>query len=179
MLLGGGFAREVDRLINMFRLEEKQLAKSSSSGSTGTARESIQPWTEFKAEEADDKDDSDEDEGDIDDDEDEGLVSEEQDVDLETPKSKGGVNENRKNYWQLRKLYQRSKQYIFVAATLPNSGKKSPGALLKRLFPEAKTVSGNLLHFHNPRFVALFVADSLSCYYIIPDQRSHIAVPVT
>ncbi|CAM6113199.1 unnamed protein product [Calypogeia fissa] len=156
MLLGGGFAREVDRLINMFRLEEKQLAKSSSSGATKQMQEHIKPWTEFKVEEADEGTlDAADDEEEPDDNEDEGLLTEEDteedDVVLEIPKTHAGVNENRKNYWLIRKQYKRSKQYIFVAATLPNSGKKSPGALLKRLFPDAKTVNGNLLHFHNPR----------------------------
>eukprot|EP00252_Welwitschia_mirabilis_P026912 TRINITY_DN9012_c0_g1_i1.p1 TRINITY_DN9012_c0_g1~~TRINITY_DN9012_c0_g1_i1.p1 ORF type:complete len:310 (-),score=77.98 TRINITY_DN9012_c0_g1_i1:469-1365(-) len=50
-----------------------------------------------------------------------------------------------------RRLYKRSKQYIFVAATLPESGKKTAGGLLKRFFPDATWISGSFLHQHNPR----------------------------
>ncbi|CAH1434082.1 unnamed protein product [Lactuca virosa] len=50
-----------------------------------------------------------------------------------------------------REIYERSKQYIFVAATLPENGKRTAGGELKRLFPEATWVSGHYLHRHNPR----------------------------
>ena len=43
-----------------------------------------------------------------------------------------------------REIYERSKQYIFVAATLPENGKKTAGGELKRLFQEAKWVKRTL-----------------------------------
>ncbi|KAM1498229.1 hypothetical protein PS1_021453 [Malus domestica] len=52
---------------------------------------------------------------------------------------------------RVRKVYKSSKQYIFVAATLPANGKRTAGAVLKKMFPEADWVSGNYLHCHNPR----------------------------
>lgn len=48
-------------------------------------------------------------------------------------------------------MWVRSKQFIFVAATLPDSGKMSVGAMLRKQFPEAAYVRGGLLHQHNPR----------------------------
>lgn len=56
-----------------------------------------------------------------------------------------------KGWRRVREIYSRSKQYIFVAATLPVNGKKTAGGVLKRMFPDATWVSGNYLHRHNPR----------------------------
>jgi hypothetical protein len=53
-------------------------------------------------------------------------------------------------------MYSRSKQYVFVAATLPQSGKKTAGGVLKHLFPDAIWVSGTYLHRHNPRYALYF-----------------------
>ncbi|KAK3443112.1 hypothetical protein EUGRSUZ_B03365 [Eucalyptus grandis] len=57
----------------------------------------------------------------------------------------------RRDWRRVRKTYARSKQYIFVAATLPANGKKTAGAVLKKMFPDASWISGNYLHYHNPR----------------------------
>lgn len=59
---------------------------------------------------------------------------------------------NRRDWRRVRKIYDRSKQYIFVAATLPLNGKRTAGGTLKRIFPDASWVSGNYLHRQNPRF---------------------------
>ncbi|MCI21062.1 DEAD-box ATP-dependent RNA helicase 22-like, partial [Trifolium medium] len=56
----------------------------------------------------------------------------------------------RSDWRRVRKHFERSKQYVFVAATLPVNGKKTAGALLKHMFPNAEWVSGNYLHCHNP-----------------------------
>lgn len=56
-----------------------------------------------------------------------------------------------RDWRRVRKLYTRSKQYIFVAATLPANGKRTAGAVLKKMFPDAVWVNGNYLHCHNPR----------------------------
>lgn len=59
---------------------------------------------------------------------------------------------NQKDWRRVRKIYDRSKQYIFVAATLPLNGKRTAGGILKRMFTDANWVSGNYLHRQNPRF---------------------------
>lgn len=56
-----------------------------------------------------------------------------------------------RDWRRTREVYSRSKQYIFVAATLPGSGKKTAGGVLKRMFPTAIWVNGSYLHRHNPR----------------------------
>lgn len=77
-----------------------------------------------------------------------------------------------KDWRRVRKVYRRSKQYIFVAATLPGSGKKTAGGVLKRMFPDATWVSGNYLHCHNPRCATYFL--SLFCllqYHAVPVSK--------
>ncbi len=150
MLLSGGFENHVMRLIHMFRLKEKQIAKSAASESTSESGD-FRPWTEFEraettAEDASDAEDNLDDESDEDEEEESsGLNEGEANIKRE---------DMRKKDWQRsRKLYTRSKQYIFAAATLPDLGRKSPGAVLKKLMPEAKWVSGNFLHHRNPRSI--------------------------
>ncbi|KAL8241608.1 hypothetical protein R6Q59_011910 [Mikania micrantha] len=58
---------------------------------------------------------------------------------------------NKRDWKRTREIYERTKQYIFVAATLPDNGKRTAGGELKRLFPDATWVSGHYLHRHNPR----------------------------
>lgn len=62
----------------------------------------------------------------------------------------------RTGWRRVKKDYERSKQYIFVAATLPMNGKKTAGAVLKKMFPDSIWVSGNYLHCHNPRCYRIF-----------------------
>ncbi|CAI5501322.1 unnamed protein product [Closterium sp. Naga37s-1] len=54
-----------------------------------------------------------------------------------------------------RREYERSKQYVFVAATMPTGTKKSVGEVLAKQFPAAVWVSGVLLHRHNPLSVPI------------------------
>ncbi|OMO73891.1 hypothetical protein COLO4_26813 [Corchorus olitorius] len=141
MLLCGGFQNHVIRLIHMFRFDEKLLSRMNKSGSEKPlllnsdslshfeGEEDLQNESIFEAEE----------------------ISED-DVDAvdfmeETRTSPA----NKKDWRRVRKIYERSKQYIFVAATLPVNGKKTAGAVLKKMFPDANWVSGNYLHQHNPR----------------------------
>lgn len=70
----------------------------------------------------------------------------------------------RKDWKRVRKHYKRSKQYIFVAATLPINGKKTAGGVLKQLFPDACWFNGNYVHRHNPRSV---VPGSCYCRFIV------------
>ena len=50
-----------------------------------------------------------------------------------------------RDWRRVRKNYERSKQYVFVAATLPVNGKKTAGGVLKYMFPDAEWVCGNYL----------------------------------
>ena len=68
---------------------------------------------------------------------------------------------NRRDWRRVRKVYDRSKQYIFVAATLPLNGKKTAGGVLKKMFPDANWVSGNYLHCQNPRFIHFLTSSYL------------------
>jgi hypothetical protein len=161
MLLGGAFIRQVGRLIDMFRLEEKQLSRDwelEKVQGIGSTKE-FQPWTDFQPTE-----DAEVDTGSSDSEEeevsnwsdpvgDEPITSEES---SELPQSSGrqAEMERRSDWLKARKAYKRSKQYIFVAATLPQAGKRTPGAVLRQKFPEASWVNGHLLHCHNPRFLA-------------------------
>ncbi|KAL0287837.1 UNVERIFIED_CONTAM: DEAD-box ATP-dependent RNA helicase 22 [Sesamum calycinum] len=137
LLLCGSFQNQVIRLINMLRFDEKQLSRlqsadagaddaASSPTKASDTEEDVQ--ADFILEEVEDTDDT-----------------SAEDSDTE---SKG---RNRKDWRRVRKLYDRSKQYIFVAATLPLNGKRTAGGILKRMFPDASWVNGNYLHRQNPR----------------------------
>lgn len=148
MLLSGGFENQVIRLLNMFRLEEKQVSKVMQ-GESAIDSKDVRPWTDFEPAES-----TLEDELAVENEEgchgqDENHETELCTVEAETSSKS---EQNRKKDWlRSRKTYARSKQYVFAAATLPENGKKTPGAVLKRLFPEAIWVNGLFLHRHNPR----------------------------
>ncbi|KAI3433104.1 uncharacterized protein J3R85_007309 [Psidium guajava] len=144
MLLCGSFQNQVIRLINMLRFDEKLLSRKQNSflhQPIATSPDSAFPSVLEDDEEmkSDAPNSSDEEEN-------------PEDVD---PAEIGDENKEghlKKRDWRrVRKIYERSKQYIFVAATLPANGKKTAGAVLKKMFPDASWVSGNYLHYHNPR----------------------------
>lgn len=142
MLLSGSFQNQVIRLIHMLRFDEKQLSHIKKSGldvqielTDGSLSQSnlgleADPTNEYISGKED--------------------CSEDEDDNLSVEESKSGSVE-KKGWRRVRKTYERSKQYIFVAATLPSNGKKTAGAVLKYMFPDAIWVSGNYLHCHNPR----------------------------
>lgn len=148
MLLCGGFQNQVIRLINMLRFDEKLLSREKSSATERLLdsdfiaqfeeeEESENPNPEF------------------------ALKEEEADVN-DVAQNVKGENEagviKRRDWRRVRKTYERSKQYIFVAATLPENGKRTAGGVLKKMFPDASWVSGSYLHCHNPRcFFLLFL----------------------
>ncbi|XP_026381772.1 DEAD-box ATP-dependent RNA helicase 22-like isoform X1 [Papaver somniferum] len=165
MLLCGSFQNQVIRLIHMFRFEEKVLSRAKSAQISNSAElnaESLSlPEYDDEAEDEELKAafDSKEDEGTEDEDEEE-EDAEVGGADVEVAESSGilrvskeiGAGSSRTRDWRrARKIYERSKQYIFVAATLPANGKQMAGGVLKRLFPDASWVSGNYLHCNNPR----------------------------
>ncbi|XP_068332961.1 DEAD-box ATP-dependent RNA helicase 22 [Pyrus communis] len=135
MLLSGGYQNKVIRLIHMLRFDEKLLSRSSEENPSEPTS------SHFSSEDEDDLQTEDvfEEEGDS---EKDGDVHEEE-VEVGHVKSL--------DWRRVRKVYKRSKQYVFVAATLPANGKRTAGAVLKKMFPEADWVSGNYLHCHNPR----------------------------
>ncbi|XP_070671265.1 DEAD-box ATP-dependent RNA helicase 22-like isoform X2 [Malus domestica] len=136
MLLSGDYQNKVIRLIHMLRFDEKLLSRIS--------EENLSEPNSSHFEDEDDLQTEDifEEEGDSEgDSEEDGSVHEEVEA--------GRVKSS--DWRRVRKVYKRSKQYIFVAATLPANGKRTAGAVLKKMFPEADWVSGNYLHCHNPR----------------------------
>ncbi|TYH25523.1 hypothetical protein ES288_A03G175700v1 [Gossypium darwinii] len=143
MLLSGGFENHVIRLIHMLRFDEKLLSRVNKAGSENpvdTSSDSVSHF-DFEGEEDMQNESISEaekmSEGDVD----------AQDLMEETQT----LTVKRKDWRRVRKNYERSKQYIFVAATLPVNGKKTAGAVLKKMFPDANWVSGSYLHQHNPR----------------------------
>ncbi|XP_024023930.1 DEAD-box ATP-dependent RNA helicase 22 isoform X2 [Morus notabilis] len=151
MLLCGGFQNKVIRLIHMLRYDEKQLSWSKESVPELQTQVELEASSEFSLE--DDEDSKDE----IISDGEESFESVVDDVweDIETGPAK------RTDWRRARKDYERSKQYIFVAATLPLNGKKTAGGVLKNMFPNANWVSGNYLHRHNPRLKQRWVEVSV------------------
>lgn len=143
MLLNGSFQNQVIRLINMLRFDEKQLSHMNKSGAEKLMGISNDSLSNSGLEDEHYIQNND-------------IVEREEnsesDVDVEdlTEETKSGSIQN-KDWRRVRKSYERSKQYIFVAATLPVNGKKTAGAVLKQMFPDAIWVSGNYLHCHNPR----------------------------
>ena len=141
MLLSGGFENKVIRLIHMLRYDEKQLSWSKESVPESPMNLEHETSSEYYPENDEDSKDNV-----ISDGEEsfEGIVDDlPEDIDAGTAK--------RNDWRRVRKNYERSKQYVFIAATLPLNGKRTAGAVLKKMFPDANWVSGNYLHRHNPR----------------------------
>ncbi|XP_030449572.1 DEAD-box ATP-dependent RNA helicase 22 [Syzygium oleosum] len=144
MLLCGSFQNQVIRLFNMLRFDEKLLSRNKSSvlhQPIATSLDSALPSVLEDDEEIES---------------DAHITSdEEEDFEDVVPAELGDENKEghlkRRDWRRVRKHYERSKQYIFVAATLPTNGKKTAGAVLKKMFPDASWISGNYLHYHNPR----------------------------
>uniref|UniRef100_A0A0D9XDC0 RNA helicase n=1 Tax=Leersia perrieri TaxID=77586 RepID=A0A0D9XDC0_9ORYZ len=140
MLLCGSFENQVIRLIHMLRFDEKLLSRMEDSGKeislgdNNEYHEDSDSETESVELSADDEENED------------GLVQ-----DRPVKVENAHVGARKKDWRRVRKVYRRSKQYVFVAATLPQSGKKTAGGVLKRMFPNAVWVSGAYLHRHNPR----------------------------
>ncbi|XP_002460168.1 DEAD-box ATP-dependent RNA helicase 22 [Sorghum bicolor] len=137
MLLCGSFENQVIRLIHMLRFDEKLLSRAQDSGKEvslgsddGYLEDSRFETAEFSGSDEEIED---------------NIV---QDRPVKVENSHVGA---RKDWRRVRKIYRRSKQYVFVAATLPQSGKRTAGGVLKRMFPDAVWVSGTYLHCHNPR----------------------------
>lgn len=162
MLLCGGFQNQVIRLINMLRFDEKQLSRANKSavevprgiGSDSLARFSSED-EEDQQESVLEEDEEDQLESVLEEDEEdqqESVLEEDEDFVTDDIKEENEAGSfGRKDWRRVRKNYERSKQYIFVAATLPVNGKKTAGAMLKRMFPDANWISGTYLHCHNPR----------------------------
>ncbi|XP_077232254.1 DEAD-box ATP-dependent RNA helicase 22-like, partial [Tasmannia lanceolata] len=171
MLLCGSFQNQVIRLINMLRFEEKRRSKMEGSVPENSMKFDVDSVVDFEPEDEEETEigcvsEEEGAEGGVGPDE---LRMEEINVgpglnDLRTEEINVGpglddlrteqinVGPSKGTDWRrVRKVYLRSKQYIFVAATLPENGKKTAGGVLKRMFPDASWVSGKFLHRHSPR----------------------------
>lgn len=139
MLLCGSFQNKVIRLINLLRFDEKLLsrAKESAGGLPEKPESSLSSHDALEGEEELPT---------------EATSEEDEETHQDIVDTNNEAESVKQRDWRrVRKVYERSKQYIFVAATLPVNGKKTAGAILKHMFPDAKWVSGNYLHCHNPR----------------------------
>nr|AKF43350.1 DEA(D/H)-box RNA helicase family protein [California macrophylla] len=146
MLLCGSFQNQIIRLIHMLRFDEKLLSRAKVSTPEKAMDLSDDPLMLIDSLDEEDMQAENNSEGE-EDSEDDAVVN-----DLPERTGSGSVPiKERKEWWKARKIYDRSKQYVFVAATLPLNGKKTAGAVLKRMFPDANWVTGNYLHYHNPR----------------------------
>lgn len=141
MLLCGSFENQVIRLIHMLRFDEKQLSRAQDSGKEVSLGSDDEYPEDSRFETAEFSGSDEEIEDNI--------------VQVRPVKVENSHVGAHKDWRRVRKVYRRSKQYVFVAATLPQSGKKTAGGVLKRMFPDAVWVSGTYLHRHNPRY-ALF-----------------------
>ena len=141
MLLCGSFQNQIIHLINMLRFDEKQISRMESSAGPSSMQVNEKTETNFGVEDDINGINYDEIKGD--------------EVEPEDNRNEHDKVETSsvKDWRRVRKVYTRSKQYIFIAATLPVSGKKTAGGVLKRMFPDAVWVSGNYLHCYNPRLV--------------------------
>ncbi|XP_062111812.1 DEAD-box ATP-dependent RNA helicase 22 isoform X3 [Humulus lupulus] len=141
MLLCGGFQNKVIRLIHLLRYDEKKLSWSKESTPKLPMHLVFDKSSEHNSE--DDEDST------------TGIISDEEETfedDVDDLPEEVDAGPAKMTEWRrVRKDYERSKQYIFIAATLPVNGKKTAGAVLKKMFPDANWVSGNYLHRHNPR----------------------------
>ncbi|KAK9707344.1 hypothetical protein RND81_07G190900 [Saponaria officinalis] len=150
LLLCGSFQNQVIRLINMLRFDEKLLSRSNAAPSAEVIEYDTQLSLDCK-DEIDEHND---------------MLDEEEEIDVDnaTPKDQSEQRPDSgktKGWRRVREYYHRSKQYIFVAATLPENGKRTAGGVLKRMFPDARWVSGNFLHCHNPRLQQRWVEVSI------------------
>lgn len=143
LLLCGSFQNQVIRLINMLRFDEKQL--SCSKGAETENSPTLNHNLHMDSNRTSDRDFN-TDSVSL---SNENIESDEDFKDLESEAQEG----NRKDWRRVRESYERSKQYIFVAATLPVNGKKTAGGVLKRLFPDAYWVNGDYVHRHSPRCI--------------------------
>lgn len=154
MLLCGSFQNQVIRLIDMLRFDEKILSRIKKSVPDKQTELESDSMLHFYSESEKDEEETEK--------QTEIISDEEENVEGE-PVVEGFTEEievgsiKKKDWRRVRKNYERSKQYIFVAATLPVNGKKTAGGVLKRMFPDAHWVSGGYLHCHNPRCCIFFL----------------------
>lgn len=144
MLLCGSFQNQVIRLINMFRFDEKLLSRAQNAPPEKRLDLESESNMLFELEDHEDMEPS--------------SIHEDGEEDKDENDVGNSLKEaepvvKRRDWKRYREIYERSKQYIFVAATLPENGKRTAGGELKRLFPDATWVSGHYLHRHNPRCV--------------------------
>lgn len=144
MLLCGSFENQIIRIIHMLRFDEKLLSRKESSVEYSSMDVSDESHMNSGYEDG----------------EMQQLVTDHEELDdedrLEASEMENKVETSRRGWRRVKEVYKRSKQYIFVAATLPGSGKKTAGGVLKRMFPDAIWVSGVYLHCHNPRYAPFF-----------------------
>ncbi|XP_016548260.2 DEAD-box ATP-dependent RNA helicase 22 isoform X2 [Capsicum annuum] len=135
------YVNQVVRLINMLRFDEKLLSRSKNSEAQVSSTSDLEEFIDLKADYGEDEDTE--------------VGEDKENLEADTKGLK------RRDWRRVRKIYERSKQYVFVAATLPENGKRTAGGVLKRMFPDASWVNGNYLHHHSPRLEQNWIEVSL------------------
>uniref|UniRef100_A0A7N0VH32 RNA helicase n=1 Tax=Kalanchoe fedtschenkoi TaxID=63787 RepID=A0A7N0VH32_KALFE len=154
LLFCGSFQNQVIRLIDMLRFDEKQLSRLKRSQADGSKELLDESELQYDSENEDSQVEASFNEADniLDDADIEEDSDDEDNPDVNDPTGESVTGSSRVRDWRrARKIYERSKQYVFVAATLPENGKRTAGGILKRMFPDLHWVSGIYRHFHNPR----------------------------
>ena len=137
MLLCGSFQNQIIRLINMLRFDEKQVSRLVTSKFGKPLEIDADALAQFDSDNEDDADF-----------EEDGSICDEEELEYlddttQIPTVDNGAGPDIKKGWRrVRKIYSRSKQYIFIAAILPVNGKKTAGGLLKHMFPDAVGLAG-------------------------------------
>lgn len=134
----------------MLRFDEKQASRLATSKFGKPLEVDAESLSQIDLENEDDDADFEED-GSISDEEEEEELEYLDDTTQIPALENGAGPDIRKGWRRVRKIYTRSKQYIFIAATLPVNGKKTAGGLLKHMFQDAVWVSGSFLHRNSPR----------------------------
>ncbi|CAH8256410.1 unnamed protein product [Arabidopsis lyrata] len=146
MLLCGSFQNQIIRLINMLRFDEKQVSRLA----TSTIGKTMEIDASVPQIDLENEDDAEFDDGSISEEEEEEEEHIDDTAHMPSVEAEAG-SDTKKGWRRVRKIYSRSKQYIFIAATLPVNGKKTAGGILKHMFQDAIWVSGNFLHRNSPR----------------------------
>lgn len=124
LLLAGGFVRDLSRLLEVFRLDDRARLRLALCKRFGMSEEQFL-GLKFHVRRAAYNEGA------------EGMLA----CAGFNPKSDSGEPVEELGFWR--------RQYLFVAATMPSGGKGSAAADLRKRYPDAQWLNGNLLHMTN------------------------------
>mmetsp|Transcript_19346 Transcript_19346/g.48730 ORF Transcript_19346/g.48730 Transcript_19346/m.48730 type:complete len:625 (+) Transcript_19346:130-2004(+) len=124
LLLAGGFVKDLSRLLEVFRLDDRARLRLALCERFGMSEEEFL-GLKFHVRRAAYNEGA------------EGMLASEG----FSPQSDSGQSVEELGFWR--------RQYLFVAATMPGGGKGSAAADLRKRYPDAQWLNGNLLHMTN------------------------------